>query len=140
MPLNYPMYSGALYCIFPYQFYESTDNIKNSNLMEIDDNKDNFPINLNGGTRGLRDSRGLIENNAHGGSWVDSFKDDAGVDWKLSRYVRFFTITSSTIRILNPLNYVLKFCPRKTRKVLSNQLSNCISCTFFYFFSVFHER
>ncbi|WP_455391552.1 LamG-like jellyroll fold domain-containing protein [[Eubacterium] cellulosolvens] len=33
------------------------------------------------GTRGTRNGANLIENNDHGGSWVDTFKDKSGVDW-----------------------------------------------------------
>ncbi len=32
----------------------------------------------------------LIESNSHGGSWVDSFKDEAGVDWDLSDNITIF--------------------------------------------------
>ncbi|MCK5560126.1 MAG: hypothetical protein KAJ51_06015, partial [Thermoplasmata archaeon] len=39
------------------------------------------------GTRGSEaksTSRSLIESNSHGGSWLDSFKNDSGVDWQNS--------------------------------------------------------
>jgi hypothetical protein len=32
----------------------------------------------------------LIEKNNHGGSWVDSFKDDSGIDWKFSSNLELF--------------------------------------------------
>ncbi|WP_455392079.1 LamG-like jellyroll fold domain-containing protein [[Eubacterium] cellulosolvens] len=88
MPEIKPMLIVILFLISSmYFFYNTNDSEIGSNSPEMHDLDCTEILQESSrlfGTRGSRGGSSLLENNAHGGSWLDSFKDDSGIDWSLS--------------------------------------------------------
>ena len=84
----------VLFLLSSFNFKYESEDFKN-NLEELDseiiDNNNreirDDKCSISYSSRGSPMGSGLIENNAHGGSWVDSFKDDSGIDWGMSDHV-----------------------------------------------------
>ena len=61
-----------------------------ADLLTIEESKETVPISYPPqptGTRTALSNSKLIESNEHGGSWLDSFEDDSGIDWDLTNNI-----------------------------------------------------
>ncbi len=86
--LNIIPYSGDL-----------KDDSKDQNFEIIDDSdarSDIEPKDPHYGSRGTPSTIGLIEKNNHGGSWLDSFEDDSGIEWGKSNDLK---ISNGSVQI-----------------------------------------
>ncbi len=69
-------------------FFNNSENQTLEIVNEYEDGSGIEPNNPTSGTRALQSTPKIIENNGHGGSWLDSFTDDSKIDWGSSNYVK----------------------------------------------------
>lgn len=76
---------------FIFNSEDLANNYKISDQEIIDNTEDSFKSEIDNNPRSSRGTRSgsvLIEKNEYGGSWLDSFQDDSGIDWGMSDHLK----------------------------------------------------